>query len=234
MSEPLINVSTVHCAEVCPRTKQSDLIYDGLLIALILHEPRATSRVIHVCRDWISWIQLGADKRQSISVQVLHTCMLAIALFRPDIMAKTKMKRNGGIRPRSAADILEVNHLRLVDGSIGEPALVGGFVQDHSVFHVVACVGYHCNDGIGTTGEGIHGIRVVEMRADDRCLACLKSVQFVVRSVLESGGWGSHCLFSHLNRNDQNRHTTFFKQDVPDIGRCYEDSMHLLVHARVD
>ena len=77
-------------------------------------------------------------------------------------------------------------------------SLVGTFVHDHCVLHVIPCVRDNCNHSVGSLralGEIVVG---VILSPHERGLREKDSVHLVVHSVWMIVVWGSHRLLGHL------------------------------------
>jgi hypothetical protein len=72
-----------------------------------------------------------------------------------------------------ALPFLKVTDLGLVDRTVPKTPLMCGFVQDHSVVHVVTCIRDDSHDSIGAIGKVVQAILVVEWRSHDRRLTSL-------------------------------------------------------------
>ena len=65
---------------------------------------------------------------------------------------------------------VEVPDVGLIDTSMAKSSLVGTFVDDHSIFHVVSSVADDCHDSVGPTGTQVEIILQVLCCADKRRL----------------------------------------------------------------
>ena len=139
----------------------------------------------------VAFLHLHADSCQSIIVQ----CCSPLCF---DKTARCETEHVCDGTASAALTLCKVDLLRLIDGTMTEAALVSGFVQDHSVVHVVTGVRNDSNDCVGTVGEVVETVFVVKRSSDNRRLTSLQLVRFVVCAVLEGSTRRTHGLLTHL------------------------------------
>jgi hypothetical protein len=66
--------------------------------------------------------------------------------------------------------VVEFPDVAFVDATVSKASLVGALVQNHCVFHVIACVRNNCNDGIRSLWTLTKIIFGVVVRAHQRSL----------------------------------------------------------------
>ena len=93
---------------------------------------------------------------------------------------------------------VQVPDVGLVDAAVGKAPIVGAFVDDHGVLHVVPSVANDGYDCISATGAQIEVIVEVLGRANQRRLWEKQAVDLVVHSVGVRVIRCAHRLLSHL------------------------------------
>ena len=89
-------------------------------------------------------------------------------------------------------------NLGLVNCPVSKSTLVGRFVDDHSVVHVVSRVGDNSHNRICPIWVVIQAICVVKRGPDYRGLPCLQPINLVVCAIVERSPWCTHGLLAHL------------------------------------
>mmetsp|Transcript_29419 Transcript_29419/g.73543 ORF Transcript_29419/g.73543 Transcript_29419/m.73543 type:complete len:678 (+) Transcript_29419:260-2293(+) len=97
-----------------------------------------------------------------------------------------------------AAQLVEVDGGRRVDGGVAEPALVRPLVDDHRVLHVVPGVRDDRHHRVGARGVVVHLVLGVRFVADDGRLRRLDAVGLRVSPVREGVVRRAHSLLAHL------------------------------------
>ena len=93
---------------------------------------------------------------------------------------------------------VQVANVGFVDAAVGEAAIVGAFVDDHGVLHVVSGVADDGYDCISATGAQIEVIVEVLSRANQWSLWEKQAVDLVVHSIRVRVIRCAHRLLSHL------------------------------------
>jgi len=81
---------------------------------------------------------------------------------------------------------------------MAKASLISTLIDDHSVFHIVTCVGNDSNDSICTVRILSEIVLIVTLSANKRLLGEKNSINFVVHAERMIVVRGSHSLLRHL------------------------------------
>mmetsp|Transcript_90339 Transcript_90339/g.264307 ORF Transcript_90339/g.264307 Transcript_90339/m.264307 type:complete len:628 (+) Transcript_90339:235-2118(+) len=140
----------------------------------------------------VAFLQVRPDGREAVVVQGLRLLLQRLALA-CEVAEAAPLHL---IVAHSVAG--SVDDLRLVHLAVGKSTVVGGLVDEHCVFHVVACVGDHRDDGVGARGVQVAVRLVVHLRARHRLLGVHDAEDLVVCSVHVVVVRSAHRLLKHL------------------------------------
>lgn len=143
--------------------------------------------------DFVALLEEAADIRETVFVDLAFDVCFDFGAWGE---AEQLLDVFGGAG--FGATFFEFVFLDFVYCAVAETTFVCGFVDNHSVVHVVAGIRNNCDHSIHAIGEVVKSIFVVKRGADDWCLSGLKSVGLVVCSVSDGCTWRSHGLFAHL------------------------------------
>mmetsp|Transcript_81928 Transcript_81928/g.237584 ORF Transcript_81928/g.237584 Transcript_81928/m.237584 type:complete len:246 (-) Transcript_81928:1612-2349(-) len=143
------------------------------------------AEVVHVAIEDIALLQKGADLRQAHLVQ------------RGALFIGVAEDASTGIRGRGAL-LGCVDELRLIHHAMPEPPLVGGFVDDHGVLHIVAGVRNHSHYSVGPCWVQVALRRIVHLCSHHGLLRVEDPEDLVVGPVAVVMVGRAHGLLQHL------------------------------------
>lgn len=94
--------------------------------------------------------------------------------------------------------LIQVTQITLVHGSMAEAPIVRAFVDNHSIFHIVASVRNYSHHGVGSGWVLPKVVLIESLSANEGSLGEEQPVHFIVHAVCVGVIGGPHSLFGHL------------------------------------